>query len=704
MNENMKKLLLSLITIAALVSCTDTLQKDLDDLSSRVSNLEERVGKLETNLTSLTSLVNATITGDMITSCTPIKNGDKITGYTISFSKGESITIYNGSEISVKQDTDGEYYWAIGDQFVIVDGKKVPVSGQTPKIKIEDGNWLVSYDDGKTWEELGSATTSDLIKEINESAIMYEFVLSNGTSISVAKEGCGIDFSPVNLYFTLGQVNSKVYELETSLKTSGCYYFLESDLVGEDGVRCYTQIHHGDVKSEYYTAVLNIYITEQVCNPFTMRIRVFKQKSGEDEITFIGEKELHFQPAVAEAYSNGKYIYKSSEAGLVKCLYTSNFLGTSLAVPEEFSDWISIDQTKSLLFSENLSLTQNTSTNPRVGYVNIMNTASENIITRIYVIQEGTSEFVSFEDAKVESVLVGYCDRNSDGKISCEEAVWANNNWFTAYYTETSVFQNTSIESFPEIVYFPEILNRPGAFNGCSSLTAITYPDYVAYTSVPNNCFKGCTSLSMVALPKGISDIGVSAFENSGVETVTFTKTIGNIGDNAFKNCTNLEAFKYVDDTNGDQYIIETIGENAFMNCGKLTDVEVSAKTLIGKCAFMNTGDVKANGNKEYVVIAKKVEDLAFANSKISGVMLGTNFILNGVKQYPVEVIGNHVFTGCENLNTVYCWFEPPTIGAFSSSRKVKTLYYNLGWERYVALGLDQLFEECVVSAIIELN
>lgn len=54
--------------------------------------------------------------------------------------------------ITAKQDQDGLWYWASSGDFLLdEDGRKVPVSTM-PKIKIEDGYWYVSYDNGQTWD------------------------------------------------------------------------------------------------------------------------------------------------------------------------------------------------------------------------------------------------------------------------------------------------------------------------------------------------------------------------------------------------------------------------------------------------------------------------------------------------------------------------------------------------------------------------
>lgn len=84
--------------------------------------------------------------------------------------------------ISVKKDIDGIYYWTVDGEWLIVDGNKVKAEGAdgvdgkdgvdgengsdgtdgtdgiTPKFKIENGCWYVSYDREQSWEQLGQAT------------------------------------------------------------------------------------------------------------------------------------------------------------------------------------------------------------------------------------------------------------------------------------------------------------------------------------------------------------------------------------------------------------------------------------------------------------------------------------------------------------------------------------------------------------------
>ena len=155
------------------------LQQQLKDHESRLKELERLTAQQNTNISSLQTIVTALQDKDYVTSVAPINEGDKVVGYTITFSKSDAVTIYNGKDgnvpvIGVKQDeSDGQWYWTVdGEWLRDSDGGKVRASaedgedgapgqpGVTPTLKIVDGYWYVSYDGGKTWEEetLGQAT------------------------------------------------------------------------------------------------------------------------------------------------------------------------------------------------------------------------------------------------------------------------------------------------------------------------------------------------------------------------------------------------------------------------------------------------------------------------------------------------------------------------------------------------------------------
>lgn len=172
------------------------LWNSIKDLNNRVEKLEEICEKMNTNISSLQTIVSALQKNDAIKSINTLPNGE---GYTIVFVSGKSINIYNGTDgkdgedgtdgkdgadgqdgkdsvtpvISVRQDTDGIYYWTVNGEWLLVNGQKVKavgtdgkdgkpgsngVDGITPEFKIEGGYWYISYDNKQSWKLLGKAT------------------------------------------------------------------------------------------------------------------------------------------------------------------------------------------------------------------------------------------------------------------------------------------------------------------------------------------------------------------------------------------------------------------------------------------------------------------------------------------------------------------------------------------------------------------
>lgn len=204
----MKKLQYILLVLAfALASCNhkDSIWNVMGDMDSRVSTLEVLCQEMNTNISSLETIIKAQNNGDYITNVTEIRNGNTIVGYTITFNHHDPITIYNGTNgkdgrdgvdgykptVGAKQDTDGVYYWTVdGNWLTDANGNKIRVTGEkgdkgdkgdtgdkgqdgkdgqdghdgtngvngnTPQLKIENNYWYISYD-GTNWKQLGKAT------------------------------------------------------------------------------------------------------------------------------------------------------------------------------------------------------------------------------------------------------------------------------------------------------------------------------------------------------------------------------------------------------------------------------------------------------------------------------------------------------------------------------------------------------------------
>ncbi len=187
----------------------------IKDHEQRISALEELCKQMNTNISSLQTIVTALQNNDYVTGVAPITKDGETIGYTITFSKSEPITIYHGKDgtdgkdgadgidgytpqIGVKQDTDNVYYWTLDGEWMLdAAGNKIKAVGEdgkdgvngtdgkdgqdgkdgvdgtdgkdgadgkdaiTPQLKIENDYWYISYDNGATWTKLGKATGED---------------------------------------------------------------------------------------------------------------------------------------------------------------------------------------------------------------------------------------------------------------------------------------------------------------------------------------------------------------------------------------------------------------------------------------------------------------------------------------------------------------------------------------------------------------
>lgn len=279
----MKKTLSLLMCGLLLLGCSDkyddsALRNDLNDLENRLTILEERCKQMNTNISSLQTIVTALQNNDYITSVTPITNDGKIVGYTITFAKNNSITIYNGTDgkdgedgvdgedgtngkdgvtptIGVKRDSDGVYYWTLnGDWLTDDEGNKIKAEGTdgkdgadgsdgedgtngkdgvTPKLEIREGYWWISYDNGTNWMQLGKATGEDgkdgtdgkdgssIFKSVTEDDENVYFTLADDTIITIPKSvTLSIRFDSSDLInISAGETKTLNYTITSSSET-----------------------------------------------------------------------------------------------------------------------------------------------------------------------------------------------------------------------------------------------------------------------------------------------------------------------------------------------------------------------------------------------------------------------------------------------------------------------------------------------------
>lgn len=171
-------LLLAAVVVFGCSKYDDTdLRNDVSDLQSRVEKLEKWCDTANGQITSLQGLVTALQGNDYVTGVTPVMEGTKEVGYTITFTKSNPVTIMHGKDgtngkdgttpiIGVKKHTDGLYYWTIqtGSAEAVfmkdADGNMIPTTGkdggagQKPVISVaKDGDRYYWQVDGKWLED-----------------------------------------------------------------------------------------------------------------------------------------------------------------------------------------------------------------------------------------------------------------------------------------------------------------------------------------------------------------------------------------------------------------------------------------------------------------------------------------------------------------------------------------------------------------------
>lgn len=551
-NLIMKKLLTfaALLAVVAFTSCKyddDDIWNSVHGLENRVAKLEELCKQMNTNISSLQTIVTALQNNDYVTGITPVMQGGKEVGYTITFSKSNPITIYHGKDgqngedgtdgkdgvtptIGVKQDTDGIYYWTLdGDWLTDKHGDKIKAEGKdgadgsdgedgsdgtdgtngkdgiTPQFKIENDYWFISYDNGNTWTQLGKATGENgkdgedgVGGDSMFTGIDYKtstdyviFTLADGTQIKLPTWSA---FEALQRLCNETNTNlSALQTIVTALQNND--YITSVDPLTEDG------------------KVVGYTIKFAKSNP----IVIYNGKDGTDGVDgntpIIGVKkdtdDIYYWTLDGEFIVVDGQKIKAQGTDGNNGVDGSDGVTPKLEIRESYW-WISYDNGTN--WTQLGKATGENGADGKDGD-SIKITQDENNVyfelvdgTIITISKTGSqsSNIIIFADKDVKKRCVGLWDTNGDGELSHEEVA--------AVTTIGTVFQNnTDIEFFNELKYFSGLTAlEANAFNGCSNLCNIAIPANVATIDVSS--FKGCSQLMQVTFDKNSC---ITIFEGS---------------------------------------------------------------------------------------------------------------------------------------------------------------------------------------------
>ena len=579
----MKKLLAfaALFAVVALTSCKyddDDLWNSVHGLENRVAKLEELCKQMNTNISSLQTIVTALQNNVYVTGTTPLMKDGKEIGYTITFSKGNPITIYHGKDgqdgedgttptIGVKKDTDGVYYWTLNGEFIVVDGGKIQAegtngtNGTTPQFKIENDYWFVSYDNGANWTQLGKATGEDGVGgDSMFSGVDYEtstdyviFTLSNGTQIKLPTWSA---FEALQRLCNETNTNlSALQTIVTALQNND--YITSVDPLTENG------------------KVVGYTIKFAKSNP----IVIYNGKDGADGVDgntpVIGVKKD--TDGIYYWTLDGEFIVVDGQK--IKAQGTDGNNGTDgsdgvtpkLEIREGYW-WISYDNGTNWTQlgkatgedgkdADSIKITQDEN--------NVYFELADGTVITMPQNNDTTTQNIQFADPITKYLCssqwlnssnidnLNSWDKNLDGELSYQEAA---NVKYIGYY---HYFHGSAISSFNELRYFigvtyigkeafkdcsklytiviPDNVKtiEQNAFSGCSDLQFVTWGNNI--TDIQDRAFYGCTSLRFIILGDYVETIGAYAFYgassiNISTLRVTLPASVKSIGDYAFHN------------------------------------------------------------------------------------------------------------------------------------------------------------------------
>ena len=652
----MQKLLPLLMCVLLLLGCSDkyddsALRNDLNDLENRVAKLEDLCKQMNTNISSLQTIVTALQNNVYVTGTTPLMKDGKEIGYTITFSKGNPITIYHGKDgqdgedgttptIGVKKDTDGVYYWTLNGEFIVVDGGKIQAEGKdgtngtngtTPQFKIENDYWFVSYDNGANWTQLGKATGEDGIGgDSMFSGVDYKtstdyviFTLADGTQIKLPTWSA---FEALQRLCNETNTNlSALQTIVTALQNND--YITSVDPLTENGkVVGYT------IKFAKSNPIV-IYNGKDGADGNTPVISVKKDTDGIYYWTLDGEFIVVDGQKIKAQGTDGNNGADGSDGVTPKLEIREGYWWISY---DNGTNWSQLGKAtgEDGKDADSIKITQDEN--------NVYFELADGTVITISKTGQST-EFIQFKDLEVKKLCCLNWDTDHDNELSYQEAA-------TIVSIGTVFKGNTTIVSFNEFQYFNGITDISNAFQGCTNLWEITLPDNLS--TIGDAAFANCKSLNSIILPENIVSIGDSSFISCPLSNITIPINTTKVGASAFRNCSKLGQIKILGN-------IETIDEHAFENCFSLQGIELPQSiTTIGISAFKNCTSLQSVIFAERCNLTKIAGDLS--NSQTypqNGVFYNCTSLTSITIPANVEIIEATAFMNCKALSTLL--FEP---------------------------------------------
>ena len=648
----MKKLLSLLMCGLLLFGCGDkyddsALRNDLNDLENRVAKLEELCKQMNTNISSLQKIVEALQDNLSISKVEQISDG-----YIIHFSDGSTATIKNGKNsedapiIGVKKDTDGIYYWTLDGEWLTDEkGNKVKAQGTdgkdgvdgedgtngkdgiTPQLKIENGRWMLSMDNGKTWTDIGQATGADgtdgedgvdgkdgtngIFKSVTEDNDNVYFTLEDDSVITIPKSDnskFAIAFDTTDIAILNGGESKTIsYTITDATKNTVV------KAIAQDGWKVKVDATSTDKGT----------ITITAPNPIVESEILVFANDGSYRTVMVSLNCMQGQINIADNSINA-----TSAGGTQEIKLTTN-LDYTIEIPEDAQSWLSLaPETRAL--REDTIVFEVTANEGMQRYTTVaLKDEQGKILQTIIFRQLGTCTEVHVETkGELENELAGYDYANIE---SLKITGVLNDVDFLFIYRMMPNLKNLDIAEV-NITALPiqAFYKSTNVENLILPNTLITIGEEMFYqsklktvvipanaTTIGNSAFEQCASLISIDIPANVETIGTAVFADcSDLQFVTWGNNITDIQDRAFYGCTSLRFIILGD-------YVETIGAYAFYGA---SSINISTLRVTLPASVKSIGDYAFHNRNVEFVYCKSLTPPFLGGANVFGNDWGTSW------------------------------------------------------------------------------
>ena len=696
----MKKLLSLLACGLLLFGCSkeyddSALRNDLSDLENRVAKLEELCKQMNTNISSLQKIVDALQDNLSISKVEQISDG-----YIIHFSDGSTATIKNGKDsgtipvIGVRKDTDGCYYWTLDGEWLTDEkGNKVKAQGTdgkdgvdgedgndgadgedgtdgtngkdgiTPQLKIENGRWMLSMDDGKTWTDIGQATGADGKDGVDG---------TDGEDGVDGKDGTNGIFKSVtedddNVYFTLE--DDSVITIPKSDNSKFAIAFDATDIAILNG---------GESKTIFYTitgATENTVVKAIAQDGWKAKVNATSADKGtititapnpivESEILVFANDGSYHTVMVSLNCMQGQIniadnsIDATPAGGTQEIKLTTN-LDYTVEIPDDAQSWLSLaPETRALredIIAFNISANEGIQRFATVA----LRDEQGNILQTIIFRQLGTCTEIHVETkGELENELAGYD------------------------YANIESLKITGVLNDVDFLFIYRMM---------PNLKDLDISE-VNITALPTQAFYNSKNVKNLILPNTLATIGEEMFYQSKLKTVVIPANVTTIGGSAFKNCSSLATVTFEQGSQlktiaGGYFSGGSSYYGAFSNCTALTSIEIPASVeTIEATAFKGCSKLATVTFEEGSQL-KTIAGGYYSDSKFNyyyGVFSDCPITFIEIPA-SVETIEAAAFKGCSKLATV----------TFEKDSQLKTIGGGYSYSNYYGA-----FSDCPITSI----